>query len=292
MVIVSVDDFDLEKISFSMPDQDKNAAVKTMFVKHAGGTISIKTPMMSTDFGISQYQENTPFTMDLSFYGADKDDERGRQIRELRNKLEKLDDLIMEEIAENSKDLLGKKYEKNKLIEMEKYRPIVKYSRDEDGNVLPYPPTMKLKIYEKRDADGNGMGAFTSGNGRPLLMVDSDDNVTELTNENGPKLISKRSRVVVLMELVKVSISKQTGVSVQWKLCQVRKFTSKQNTYDEIMIPNETGMEKDMEHLHLSKEISEEEPLEQEFVEEEHIEDVEPTVTEEPKRKTRSKRSA
>ena len=132
---------------------------------------------MRSPYGLSAFTDETTnktsYSLDLSI---DPDNE---QAVELAAKLKELDARIIETVAENSKEWLGKAYN----IEVMKealYKPLVRPSKE------PYPSTVKLKILTSASGD----------------FVPEAYNTTR--ESVGLDTISKGSKVTCIVDLVQI----------------------------------------------------------------------------------------
>ena len=102
---------------------------------------------MRSPFGLSAFTDEstnkTSYSLDLSF---DNDND---EAQELATKLRELDEIILNTVATNSKDWLGKKYDIN-VIREALYKPLVRQGKE------GYADTLKLKVQT------NSTGEFMS----------------------------------------------------------------------------------------------------------------------------------
>lgn len=134
------ENFDPASVVFSKMRRNKNGG-KSVYINAQGNKkLYIQFPFMRSPFGLSVFTDEatnkTSYSLDLSF---DKENDCAIDIME---KLTALDAKIVETVAENSKEWLGKHYN----IEVMKealYKPIIRPGKSE------YPSTMKLKILTK-----------------------------------------------------------------------------------------------------------------------------------------------
>jgi len=141
------EDFNASDVLFSKMKKNKNGG-KTVYINAPGNKkLYLQLPFLRSPFGLSAFTDEatnkTSYSLDLSF---DKDNDAAM---DLMQKLSELDAKIIETVAANSKEWLGKEYNID-VIREALYKPIVRPGKDE------YPSTLKLKVMTKPD------GSFTS----------------------------------------------------------------------------------------------------------------------------------
>jgi len=103
---------------------------------------SSNSPSMRSPYGLSAYTDEgtgrTSYSLDLSF------DSDNTESATFLKAMTELDDLVVNMVADNSKEWLGKKFNVAVLKEA-LYKPIVRPGKEQ------YPATMKLKILTKSD---------------------------------------------------------------------------------------------------------------------------------------------
>ncbi|NBR88045.1 MAG: hypothetical protein EBT61_21560, partial [Verrucomicrobia bacterium] len=114
------------------------SGAKSSWLNYNGGTLTMQTAEdMSTPFGLNCADKFGPpeYSVDLSFRGADQRPD----IKLLQEKLQAFDEFMIDQGVKNSK--LWFKADLSRDVIKAFYTPMVKYSKDKDGNVLQYPPT-------------------------------------------------------------------------------------------------------------------------------------------------------
>lgn len=134
MEVQLVQEFDVSNTTFSQLRKNKNGG-KTVYLSGGNrGKIMLQLPYLRAPFGLSSFTDEatkrTSYSLDLSF-DADNED--------IQQKFEQLDQLVLDTVAKNSKEWLGKSYNIAVLKEA-LYKPLVRPSKGD------YPSTMKLKI--------------------------------------------------------------------------------------------------------------------------------------------------
>jgi hypothetical protein len=130
------------KITISAPKILASGA-KQAYFNYDGERLIIQTASnMSSPFGLNVADKYGPpeYSVGLSFRGHDQNTE----VKQFMDTISFIDEFMINEGVKNSKawfkDTLG--YEVIKAF----YTPTLKYSKDKDGNVLDYPPTIRLKL--------------------------------------------------------------------------------------------------------------------------------------------------
>lgn len=142
LAIQKYSEFNASNISFSKLRKNKNGGKAVYLNSSDNKKIFIQLPFMRSPYGLSAYTDEatgrTSYSLDLSF---DADNAESAQFCE---KMKELDDLVVNTVAKNSKEWLGKAFNVAVLKEA-LYKPIVRPGKDQ------YPATMKLKILTKSD---------------------------------------------------------------------------------------------------------------------------------------------
>ena len=97
---------------------------------------------MRSPYGLSAFTDEgtgrTSYSLDLSF------DPDNTEAMELHDKLKALDEIIVNTVAENSKEWLGKDFNVE-VLKQALYKPMVRPGKEQ------YPSTIKLKVLTKPD---------------------------------------------------------------------------------------------------------------------------------------------
>lgn len=139
-IIQRFEQFDPSTVVLSKMKKNKNGG-KTVYINAQGNKkLYLQLPFMRSPFGLSAFTDEatnkTSYSLDLSF---DKDNDEAVALME---KLTALDQKIVETVAANSKEWLGKPYN-IEVIKEALYKPLIRPGKDD------YPSTMKLKLMTK-----------------------------------------------------------------------------------------------------------------------------------------------
>lgn len=142
LAIQKYSDFNASSISFSKLRKNKNGGKAVYLNSSDNKKIFIQLPFMRSPYGLSAYTDEatgrTSYSLDLSF------DADNAESAEFCEKMKELDELVVNTVAKNSKEWLGKSFNVAVLKEA-LYKPIVRPGKEQ------YPATMKLKILTKSD---------------------------------------------------------------------------------------------------------------------------------------------
>jgi hypothetical protein len=163
-------EFNASSVAFSKLRKNKNGG-KTVYLNGGDNKkLYLQLPFMRSPYGLSAFTDEgtgrTSYSLDLSF------DTDNAEAMELHDKLKELDNLIVETVAKNSKEWLGKEFNVAVLREA-LYKPLVRPGKE------PYPSTIKLKIATKPD------GSFV-----PEAYNMQKEQVTLDTIEKGQKVMA------------------------------------------------------------------------------------------------------
>ena len=232
LAIQKFSDFNANNVSFSKLRKNKNGGKAVYLNSSDNKKIFVQLPFMRSPYGLSVYTDETSgrtsYSLDLSF---DPDNPESTQ---LLKAITELDELVVNTVANNSKEWLGKNFNVAVLKEA-LYKPIVRTGKDQ------YPATMKLKILTKSD------GSFV-----PEAYSMKRERVSLDTVEKGQK-------VVAIIDLNQIwFIDNKFGVTI--RLQQVLLEQSEK-------LPSFAFQGLDLPDLEVDVEASEEEPEIEEDVE-------------------------
>jgi hypothetical protein len=187
-------DFQTSAVNFSKLRKNKNGG-KAIYLSNNGNQFLMQLPFMRAPFGLSSYTDPatnkvTSHSLDLSF------DKSEPGVEELESKFKELDELIINTVAENSQEWLGKNFNKAVLKEA-LYKPIVKPSKGD------YASTIKLKILT--DARTGEFIPESYNSRREAVTLDS---------------IEKGQKVMSIVDFNQIwFIDNKFGVTVRLKQC-------------------------------------------------------------------------
>jgi hypothetical protein len=123
---------------------------------------------MSLPFGLNVADKFGPpeYSVELSFRGH----EQRPEIKEFMDVIAQIDETLLAEGVKNSKSWF--KGDLGRDVVKAFYTPSLKYSKDKEGNVLSYPPNLKLKL---RKVNNDFESKFYDINGNPYKGIPVED---------------------------------------------------------------------------------------------------------------------
>ena len=211
--IVCSSNFNAKNISVSAPRQLASGA-KQAYLSYAGERLMMQTALsMTAPFGLNVADKFGPpeYSVDLSFRGADQRPE----LKEFMDVMSQLDETLINEGVKNSRAWF--KADLGREVVKAFYTPSLKYSKDKEGNVMSYPPTIKLKL---RKYDNQFETKFYDVNGKPYRDVAIEE------------LLVKGVQVTAIMECVGVWFAgSKFGLTWRAKQIAIHKLPEKMSDF-------------------------------------------------------------
>ena len=264
MSVIKASGINFSKVTFSDVKSDIHGR-KMVFINNSGGKFLVQTPKMYAPNGVKRWRKkdatdnlDDKFEMELSFYGENNVDKHGEELRTFHEKWKEFDDVIKNKVIEKSKEWLGMPKLDKTTLESVMYTPMVKIPKDKEGNELPYPSRVRVKLDREMDSNGNYTGKFLSNKKykTEILMFDESKEKLEMNENNAEMIVPKGSQVVCIMELVYLSLSKTT-ISTKWKLVQAKVFRNKESITGYAMLDDDSCSQQ-QEDLDTENEVKEE----------------------------------
>lgn len=142
LAITQASEFNATDVGFSKLRKNKNGGKAVYLNKGDNNKLFIQFPKLRCPFGLSAFTDEgtgrTSYSLDLAF------DTENPEALELRKKFEELDEIIVNKVAQNSAEWLGKEFNVE-VLKQALYKPLVRPGKEQ------YPATIKLKILTKPD---------------------------------------------------------------------------------------------------------------------------------------------
>lgn len=158
------------------------SGAKQAYLNYGGERLIMQTAVaMSVPFGLNCADKFGPpeYSVDVSFRGH----EQRPEVKQFMEVVSQIDELMIVEGVKNSKAWF--KADLSRDVVKAFYTPCLKYSKDKEGNVLSYPPNIKLKLRRTNEVFD---AKFYDVNGTPYNNVPVE------------QLLAKGVQVTVIME--------------------------------------------------------------------------------------------
>lgn len=166
--VVYPSSFNSKNITISAPRQLQSGA-KQAYLNYGGERLVMQTAVaMSVPFGLNVADKFGPaeYSVELSF----RQSEQRPEIKEFMDVISQIDEQMLVEGVKNSKSWF--KGDLGRDVVKAFYTPSLKYSKDKEGNVLNYPPNLKLKL---RKVNNDFETKFYDINGNPYKGIPVED---------------------------------------------------------------------------------------------------------------------
>jgi hypothetical protein len=238
-------DIDVSQINVSKPNVLDNGA-KLIYVNYTGEKkFRIQTPKMSLPFGLNEYTEGPypKYSTELSYKESPSTDPKeiknNEKIKQFHDKMIEIEAKLIDLAVENSGPWFKLKNANRDIISSKFLPPIVKVSKDKDGEPDgKYPPTSKLKIYNK---DGKwGCSLFDMKPPNSIININSDEGL------DIKDVITNNARIKGIISCVGIWIGSGTFMC-QWALSEARVEVPEGRSSNQSFVPDSDDEEEDEE---------------------------------------------
>lgn len=166
--IVFPKDFKTTNVTIS-PLKVMESGAKLAFINYDSAALKMQVSAIPIPYGMSTFDKAGPvkYSVDLSLKGYDVE---GSKMNIVYEAFAALDEYMIEMGVKNSK--IWFKSELNREVVKAFYTPIVRISRDAEGNPKPYPPTVKIQLKQR---DGKFDIYIVDDKKRPLTDIPLED---------------------------------------------------------------------------------------------------------------------
>jgi len=125
-----------------------DSGAKQAYINYDTRPLMMQVSMMPIPYGMSVFDKAGPkkYSVDLSLKGYDVESSKMKIIYDA---FAALDEFMIEQGVKNSKNWF--KSDMNREVIKAFYTPIVRFSKDAEGNPKPYPPTIKIQLKQRDD---------------------------------------------------------------------------------------------------------------------------------------------
>lgn len=166
--IVFPKDFKTSNVTIS-PLKVMESGAKLAFINYDSAALKMQVSAIPIPYGMSIFDKAGPvkYSVDLSLKGYDVE---GSKMKTVYDAFTAMDEYMIEMGVKNSK--LWFKSELNREVVKAFYTPIVRFSKDAEGNLKPYPPTVKIQLKQR---DGKFDIYIVDDKKRPLTDIPLED---------------------------------------------------------------------------------------------------------------------
>lgn len=166
--IVFPKDFKPSNVTIS-PIKVMDSGAKQAYLNYDTRPMMMQVSALTVPYGMSVFDKAGPikYSVDLSLKGYDQE---GSKVKQIYDAFSTLDEYMIEMGVKFSKQWF--KSDLNRDIVKAFYTPCVRFSKDAEGNVKPYPPTLKVQLKQR---DGKFETAVYDDKKRPLSDVPLED---------------------------------------------------------------------------------------------------------------------
>jgi len=205
--VVQSTDFNVSNITFS-PIKLMDSGAKMSYLSYATRPLVMQTASMSLPYGMNAFDKAGPvkYSVDLSFRGYEEG--KDAKVKAFYDAMMKIDEFMVEQGVKNSKAWF--KADLSKDVVRAFYTPLVRVSKDANGNPKPYPPSFKLNLKKK-----NGTDVFD--------IVAYDMNKQPYNYDETPleELLVKGAQITGLIQCTSVWFA-GSKFGLSWKAVQIR----------------------------------------------------------------------
>lgn len=140
--VVQIENFNAANITISAP-KTLDSGAKQAYLNYEGQKFIMQSATnMAIPFGLGVYDKSGPveYSVELSFRG----NEQRADVKKFLDVMTEIDNRLIDEGVKNSRTWF--KSDMKREIVNAFYSPCVRYAKDNEGNIKPYPPTLKLKL--------------------------------------------------------------------------------------------------------------------------------------------------
>jgi hypothetical protein len=170
--VVAPESFSVSNVTFSAPKM-LDSGGKQAYLNYNGRPLIMQIGPLETPFGLSVFDKvpgaAPKYSVDLKLRGYD-DPVTNPNTATIYNALHSLDEFMIEQGVKNSVSWF--KGSKSRDVLSELYTNTVRFSKDSEGNVKPYPPTVKLQL---RQRDGKFETLVYDDKKRPMTDIPLED---------------------------------------------------------------------------------------------------------------------
>lgn len=204
--IVSVKNFNPTNISFApLKRLDSGGAQVYMNYNYDASTrknLTVQVGTLPVPYGLNVFDKAGPikYSVDISLRGYDEN----AKVKQVFDFFTQLDEFMIDQGVANSKQWFKAPLTRDVVKAF--YTPTVRWAKDAEGNIKPYPPTVKLQLRQRE-------GKFD--------VELYDENKNELKGVRLEDVLVKGAQVTALIQATSVWFA-GSKFGISWKALQIR----------------------------------------------------------------------
>lgn len=204
--IVSVKNFNPTNISFApLKRLDSGGAQVYMNYAYDASTrknLTVQVGTLPVPYGLNVFDKAGPikYSVDISLRGYDENP----KVKQIFDFFTQLDEFMIDQGVANSKQWFKSPLTRDVVKAF--YTPTVRWAKDAEGNIKPYPPTVKLQLRQRE-------GKFD--------VELYDENKNELKGVRLEDVLVKGAQVTALIQATSVWFA-GSKFGISWKALQIR----------------------------------------------------------------------
>lgn len=198
MSVILASNFNASKLTLSELKKLDNGSSQA-YINYDSKKLRVQVPRMPIPMDAGDYQGNEKFKVQLSF----RDRDSNPKVAAYYKMIEDIDNHVVDNALKNS----GKWFKKPSIsrdLVMDRFTPSIRFAKDKEGNLKPYPPTQPVSL-KKRN------GAFDAE------LYDKEKRLIE--GQTPVEILRRGAEVTSILECTGIWVTDK-GFGVTWKLFQ------------------------------------------------------------------------
>lgn len=145
--VVKLSDFDVKNVSVA-PMKVLDSGGKMAYVNYSSGKFKFQFPSLVLPYGLNIYDKAGPikYSFNVSLRGYEGENAKTKQLYDV---ISELDDAMLDLAVKNCRAWFKENYTRDVLKAF--YTPMLKFSKDKEGNATTFPPTFKINLKKSND---------------------------------------------------------------------------------------------------------------------------------------------
>lgn len=186
-----------------------DSGAKQAYINYSGHNFISQFGSLAIPYGLNVFDKSGPvkYSVDVSLRGYDENP----KVKAIYDMLTALDEYMIDQGVKNSRAWF--KADLTRDVVKAFYTPCVKWSKDAEGNVKPYPPTLKLNLRTQKKRNENDPVQFD--------VQIYDENRRQIEGVPLKDLLARGSAITALAQCTSVWFA-GSKFGLSWKTVQIR----------------------------------------------------------------------